>query len=89
MHLEFSRMIQFSLLVKAGDRVREFNFRKLRSPEAEQFTVNVCDERGERILFGMHKQEDGWKLSSSSLPPWIVQNEHKLCEEVEKELSRW
>lgn len=81
-------MIQFSLLVKAGDRVREFNFRKLKGPD-EQFTVNVCDERGERILFGMRKEEGGWRLSTTSLPSWIVQNEEKLCEEVEKELRHW
>lgn len=88
MHLEFSRMIQFSLLVKAGDRVREFNFRKLKSPE-EEFTVNVIDERGERILFGLQKQEGSWRLSTTSLPAWIVQNEEKLCQEVEKELGNW
>jgi hypothetical protein len=89
MHLEFNRMVQFSLLVKAGDRVREFNFRKLRNPGEEQFTVNVCDERGDRILFSMLKQEGSWRLSSESLPGWIIQNERKLCEEVEKELDRW
>lgn len=89
MHLEFKRMVQFSLLVKAGDRVREFNFRKLRNPGEEQFSVNVCDERGDRILFSMHKQEGTWRLASESLPAWILLNENKLCEEVEKELDRW
>lgn len=89
MHLEFSRMIQFSLLVKAGDRVREFNFRKLRNPGEEQFSVNVCDERGDRILFSLQKQEGSWRLASNGLPTWIQQNENKICEEVEKELNRW
>jgi len=88
MAFEFTRMVQFSLLVKAGDRVREFNFRKLKSPE-EQFTVNVCDERGERIQFGLRKEEGAWRLSSSSLPPWILQTEEKIGEEVDKELDRW
>jgi len=89
MQLEFSRMVQFSLLVKAGDRVREFNFRKLKSPEAHQFTVNVCDERGDRILFGMQKEEGSWRISPGSLPGWIVQSENKLSQAVEEELSRW
>lgn len=89
MQLEFSRMVQFSLLVKAGDRVREFNFRKLKGPEEEQFTVNVCDERGDRILFGMQKQEGSWRISPASLPAWIVQNENRLGQAVEQELSRW
>jgi hypothetical protein len=89
MRLEFSRMIQFTLLVKAGDRVREFNFRKLRNPGEEQLTVNVCDERGERILFGMHKQEGNWRLSADSVPPWISQSEDQLRDAVERELIRW
>ena len=69
MHLEFSRMIQFSLLVKAGNRVREFNFRKLRNPGEEQLTVNVCDERGERILFDMHKRDGNWRIAAAELLP--------------------
>ena len=89
MHLEFSRMVQFSLLVKAGDRLREFNFRKLRNPEEEQFTVNVCDERGDRILFGLHKVEGSWRLSSGSLPPWITQSESRISEAVDRELAQW
>lgn len=89
MQLEFSRMIQFSLLVKAGDRVREFNFRKLRNPDEEQLTANVCDERGERILFDMQKREGSWRISPGSLPVWIVQSENKLADAVEQELNRW
>lgn len=82
-------MIQFSLLVKAGDRVREFNFRKLKSPGEEQFSVNVCDERGDRILFGLRKEEGNWRISSGALPSWITQNERRLAEAVEQELTRW
>lgn len=89
MQLEFSRMIQFSLLVKAGDRLREFNFRKLRNPNEDQLTVNVCDERGERILFDMQKQEGAWKISSGNPPAWIKQSETRICQAVEQELTRW
>lgn len=89
MHLEFSRMIQFSLLVKAGDRVREFNFRKLKNPGEEQLSVNVCDERGERILFGMSKREGAWKISSGSPPVWVVKNENRIGDAVDQELTRW
>ena len=90
MHLEFSRMIQFSLLVKAGGRVREFNFRKLKNPGEEQLTVNVCDERGDRIHFGMSKREDGgWRISSGRPPAWITTNEAGIGEAVAQELSRW
>lgn len=89
MQLEFSRMVQFSLLVKAGDRLREFNFRKLRNPEEEQFSVNVCDERGDRILFGLHKIEGSWRLSPGSLPQWITQSENRISEAVDRELTHW
>lgn len=89
MQLEFSRMVQFSLLLKAGNRVREFNFRKLNHPGEEQFTVNVCDERGERILFDMQRSEGSWKLDPGNLPPWILQTRQALGEAVEKELKRW
>lgn len=89
MHLEFSRMVQFSLLVKAGDRLREFNFRKLKNPNEEQFTVNVCDERGDRILFGMTKHEGNWKISSGAPPLWVTQSEARIGQAVEQELSHW
>ena len=90
MYLQFTKIIQFSLLVKAGDRLREFNFRKLKSPaEQEAFTVNVCDERGERILFNMEKQDKEWKLSTGRYPQWIIQTENRLHEAIEQELKNW
>jgi hypothetical protein len=89
MHLEFSRMVQFSLLVKAGNRVREFNFRKLRNPGEEQLTVNVCDERGDRILFDMHKRDGNWRITPAGLPAWITQSEDQIRTAVEQELTRW
>lgn len=82
-------MVQFSLLVKAGDRLREFNFRKLKNPDEEQFSVNVCDERGDRILFGLRKVEGSWRISSDSLPRWITQSENRISEAVDRELTQW
>ncbi len=89
MQLEFSKMVQFSLLVKAGERLREFNFRKLRDPSEERFTVNVCDERGDRIHFIVQKKEEEWKITTAGLPPWIAQNENKLRQAIEEELRHW
>ncbi len=82
-------MIQFSLLVKAGNRVREFNFRKLRNPGEEQLAVNVIDERGDRILFDMHKKEGNWRIAPTGLPAWITQSEEQIRTAVEQELTRW
>jgi hypothetical protein len=90
MRLQFTKMVQFSLLLKAGDRVREFNFRKLRIPHEDLFSVNVCDERGNRILFNLEKQETEWKIvPGGKLPRWVVQNEERLREAVEEELRSW
>jgi hypothetical protein len=89
MELNFTPMVQFSLLVKAGGRLREFNFRKLKSPEQETVTVNVCDDRGDRILFRMQKNETDWQIMQENLPSWITQNEPGLRQALEEELRKW
>jgi len=88
MHPEFTRVIQFTLLVRAGGRLREFNFRKLNNPESEQFSANVCDDKGERLFFYLQKNEGGWKLSLAALPPWIVQTERQISEALQEELVK-
>lgn len=89
MHIQFVKLIQFSLLVKAGGRLREFNFRKLRGPEQEEFAVNVCNERGDRIFFNMQKKDNDWKIISEGLPPWVIQNEKGLRQAMDEELQNW
>lgn len=81
-------MIQFSYQFKAGDRQREFNFRKLNSPSEEKFNVNVSDERGNRIVFTMEKKEGGWKIVSSQLADWIMASEPNLHRLIEEELLK-
>ncbi len=89
MPMTFVRLVQFTQLVKAEGRLREFNFRKLKSPGEEMFTVNVINDRGDRIIFSMQKQEDHWKIIPSQLPPWIMQNENKLNDAIETELEKY
>ena len=86
--MQFVKMIQFTRLVKAEGRLREFNFRKLKSPEAELFSVNVCTERGDRIIFNMQKKENNWRLVPGAVPPWIEQSEDNLNEVIEDELRK-
>ena len=81
-------MVQFTRLVKAEGRLREFNFRKVKSPE-EEFSVNVCTERGERIIFGMQKKDTGWQIQPGEIPGWILQNENSLNDAIEDELKNW
>lgn len=89
MPIRFVRLVQFTRLVKAEGRLREFNFRKIKSPDEEVFSVNVCNERGDRIFFNMQKQESNWRIIPDELPKWISQNETILNQTIEDELRNW
>lgn len=89
MQVKFEKLIQFSRQFRAGERQREFNFRKLKSTDGEAFSVNVSDERGNRILFNMQKKENEWKIVQAELPPWILQSEANLNKVIEEELSNY
>src|SRR5436190_2155587 len=65
MKLEFIRNIQFSKLIKVNGRLKEFNFRKPNSKESP-FTVDVIDDRANRIIFHMQKTDDKWKRRAKS-----------------------
>ena len=79
MQLTFIKNIQFTKLIKADGRLREFNFRRYNSDNQQPaiFSVNVVDNRDNRIIFEM-KQEDNI---------WIVQNENNFHESIEEELK--
>jgi len=89
MRIQFVRMIQFTRLVKADGRLREFNFRKVKKPGEELFSVNVCTERGDRIVFSMQKKENDWMIIPDQLPRWIIQHENNLDEAIKDELRNW
>ena len=88
MQMLFVKMIQFTSLVKAEGRLREFNFRKIKGPDEELFSVNVCTERGDRIIFNMQKKDNTWKIvpGQVQVPQWVVQTENKLSEVIEEEI---
>jgi hypothetical protein len=88
MQMHFNKIVQFSRQLKAGNRQREFNFKKLKNTGDEQFTVNVSDERGDRIVFSMKKDDDKWHIAPAQLPTWIVQSEAKLHEVIIEELAQ-
>jgi len=87
MQIKFTRNIQFTRLLKAEGRLREFNFRKQNGLQEGLFTVDVVDDRGNRILFRMQKDETGWKIVQQSLPEWIWKNESNLNDLIEEELK--
>ena len=56
---------QFTVLIKVGGRLREFNYRQ-RSPQL--FDGDTSDEYSRRYYFRIKQEGDGWQLESSSLP---------------------
>jgi len=87
MPIQFIKNIQFSRLIKAEGRLREFNFRKTGTNGEEKCTVDTVDDRGNRIIFSMFKEGVSWKLGTSLIPKWITQYEQDLIEAIENEIS--
>lgn len=77
--------VYFSKVIKAGDRLREFNFRQLTHDQADSYHVDVNDDRGTRIFFSMQRSSDGrWKTSEDQLPTWVKNAETTLSEAIEQ-----
>jgi hypothetical protein len=89
MQVQFTKNIQFTRLVKAEGRLREFNFRKYRGEEGELlFSVDVVDDRGNRIIFKMKKEDGGWKILPGQLPQWVISNERNFHDLIEEEIGQ-
>ena len=86
MQVRFIRNIQFSKVIKTDGRMREFNFRKPNGLLEGIFTVDVGDDRGNRIIFKMQKEDNTWKIVAQSLPSWIAENEATFSDLIEEEL---
>ena len=87
MHIQFIKNIQFTKLIKADGHLREFNFRKLTGFQDELFTVDVSDDRGNRIMFRMRKEEGAWKIIPQPMTEWVAKNEPTFNEVIEEELN--
>lgn len=84
MLFHFAKNIAFTKLVKCDDRQREYNFRKLPGADNNLFHVDVSDDRGNRIIFKMKKEQNGqWEIIDQSLPQWIMNAEGQLHEVIE------
>ncbi len=87
MQIHFTKVVHFTRLIKAGGRLREFNFRKLRQLEEEIFSVDTVDDRGNRLIFYMHRKNNSWTIIPQPLPTWITENEEKLNEQIDAEFK--
>ena len=86
MQLQFKKNIQFTKLIKADGRLREFNFRKLGGLNEGFFTIDVSDDKGNRIMLRMQKEDGRWKIIPQPLPVWIQKNEELFHDIIEEEL---
>jgi len=87
MQIQFRKNIQFTKLIKAEGHLREFNFRKLTGFQDELFTVDVSDDRGNRIMFRMRKEDGLWKIIAQPMAEWVVKNESTFHDVIEEELN--
>lgn len=85
MELKFIKNIQFTKLIKVDGKLKEFNFRKPNGKQEGLFTVDVIDERGNRIIFNMEKTDNHWKIVPQELPAWIINSENNFHELIEEE----
>jgi len=75
----------FSKLIKAGDRLREFNFRQTYLNDASRYSIDVPDDKGNRILFSIYKNANGeWKVAAQLMPMWVHNAEPDLAEAIEE-----
>lgn len=86
MQIQFKKNIQFTRLIKADGHLREFNFRKLPGFQDELFSVDVSDDRGNRIMFRMRREDGSWKILAQPLPAWVADQEPTFHEVIEEEL---
>jgi len=58
----------------------------MKSGDGDAFSVDVSDDRGNRIMFQMQKDGSAWHIINQGLPSWIMEQEGKLNELIEEEL---
>jgi len=87
MKFDFVRNIQFTKLLKVNGQLKEFNFRKANPNNDGIFSVDVSDDRGNRVMLQMQKDEGTWKIITPGLPKWVQEKEAVFNEVIEEELK--
>jgi hypothetical protein len=78
----------FSKVIKAGERLREFNFRQVLSGAEPKYNVDVPDDKGNRVMFSMYKNEESqWRTGAQLLPVWVHDAETALAEAIEENFA--
>jgi len=89
MALQRLKNIQFTKLMKVNGQLKEFNFRKPNSNPEGACSIDVIDDRGNRIIFKMEKDGESWKILPQQLPVpvWVTQQETVFSEAIEEALK--
>jgi hypothetical protein len=87
MIVQFNKNIQFTKLVKADGKLKEFNFRRVNGLHEAIFTIDVSDERGNRIMIRTQKDNGLWKIQDQQVPAWIREVEGQFHDIIEEELK--
>jgi hypothetical protein len=86
MKAEVEKNLQFTKHIKAEGRLREFNFTRHSGIREGLFTVDVVDDRGNRLIFEMKQSGNNWNITNTNLPQWIINCNAVLQEAIETEL---
>lgn len=78
------RNIQFTVLIKAGGLLREFNFTKSAGTTGSLFTIDVADIRGERHYLIFRHENNQWILRTPEIPDWIKEVVPKITERIQQ-----
>ncbi|HEX2532565.1 MAG TPA: hypothetical protein VHK69_02450 [Chitinophagaceae bacterium] len=76
----------FTKIIKAGDRQREFNFTRMQGLDSI-YNVDVNDDRGNRIIFKMIRDEQGeLRITGAEreLPNWVWDTSHQLSSAIQE-----
>ena len=80
--------IYFSKVIKAGDRQREFNFTQMPGSVGVGYSVDVPDDRGERVYFQLVPNGEGrWVTPMEGLPNWVYISTEALSSAIEEHKS--
>jgi len=77
--------VQFSKLIKAEGRLREFNFRKSNGIGGPVYHVDVSDDRGNRYYINMLLDGNTWTVQEKNLPPWIQEAVNQLHPAIQEQ----
>ena len=79
----------FSKVIKAGERLREFNFRLTSLSDDNRYSVDVPDDKGNRVQFSIIRDNSNqWKIAAQLMPLWIHDTESVLAEAIEENLQK-